>query len=154
MAETVKKVRFIALLDLRRRREDDCRLGRLGDRFGSRRIGCITRLGEIGAFHGVKLGRAAGDLVCGVLDAFAHEPHAQRRTTEAEGERLRRLQRFERGFRQGAVRFGMDEKENGLHVRKKGQFLIHSTISRAISSAGASLTMRVSRSCFGRATLQ
>ena len=135
---------------------DDYRgLGGFGERFGGGGIGGVARLGEVRPRDREKPGRAGtGDGVGGRLDGFADQPGDQLGSADLAGQGLSRGQGFERALGQGAVGFGVSQKENGFHGGwSPGYWASQAMISWAIWSGGVSLTIRVSRNCLGRETL-
>eukprot|EP00828_Plagiopyla_frontata_P022657 TRINITY_DN29250_c0_g1_i1.p1 TRINITY_DN29250_c0_g1~~TRINITY_DN29250_c0_g1_i1.p1 ORF type:complete len:505 (+),score=162.05 TRINITY_DN29250_c0_g1_i1:111-1625(+) len=78
----------------------------------------------------------------------ADQPHGQIRT-QPLGQGLGSAQTFQGYLGKGAVTFGMC---NVKYSHASPQLFSHSTISRAISSSGASLTIRVSRRVCGSVT--
>ena len=86
------------------------------------------------------------------MNGFADQSNEQIRTGDGFVQSAGGVQRFAGSLGERAAGFDVSEKKNGFHFRGN-HFLIHSTISFAMSSGDLSLTILVARSCLGSVTL-
>ena len=97
-------------------REDDRGGGGLAERLDREHVAGVARLRKVGAGDAEQArGPGGGDLVGGGLHLGADEADDERRAGERGGERLGRAERFESGFAERTVGFGVGENENGFH---------------------------------------
>ena len=145
-AQTVCDARERARPARGRRRDHDGRAGRAAERFGRGGIGGVARLRRTPrpSRRGIARRRSRRSGRRRPAPSRADQPDGH-----FAAQRERCGERLQRGLGERAVRLRVRQEQDRFHVIPPRST---ATISRAISSAGMSFTIRVSRCCFGRLT--